>query len=115
MQQDMPTSKCCPTAILILCSLGTLGLIATTAGLLFFADVKSYSSSEIAGAWLTVAVTSVAITGLWRMKKWGVILYSAKVGIALIVAVVSSTFELSSFVGPALVVWLCWHYYPKMS
>jgi hypothetical protein len=98
-----------PTAITVVC---IIGFVSFGLSLLAIPSLLGRMTSAY-GAWygpfwlVSVALTIVSLIGLWRMKKWGVYLYTALFALGTVVGLVAKLpFTVLGVVVPLVIIGL---------
>ncbi len=102
-----------PNAITIICLIGFLGAAISVP--VIFSEVAA-----MIGAWyppyvaFSVIVSFASMVGLWLMKKWSVIVYTALFVLNQIVLLVMGLWSVGALVIPAIVIAIGFANYSKM-
>jgi hypothetical protein len=92
-----------PGIITAICVIGFIGVVATVP--LVFSDI-----SKQIGAWyppclaVSAIVGLVCMIGLWQMKKWSIITYTAFFGINQVVLLASGLWNIFALILPGIVI-----------
>jgi hypothetical protein len=92
-----------PGIITAICVIGFIGVVATIP--LVFSDI-----SKQIGAWyppclaFSAIVGLVCMIGLWQMKKWSIITYTAFFGINQVVLLASGLWNIFALILPGIVI-----------
>jgi hypothetical protein len=103
-----------PVAITVICILGFIGA-ALTLPLVFSSAAKSVASWYPAFLGLSAVVGLICMIGLWKMKKWGVFLYTAMAIVVQVVLFSGHMWTLFSLLFPAIIIAIGFAYLSKMS
>jgi len=98
-----------PNSLTILCVLNFLAA-PVLAAILVFVHVLAYmlSGTGTGGAlvwpWVSILISLIAVVGIFRMKKWGMNLYTANCAIWLVIMLFTAHF----YLGEVLKIWWVW-------
>lgn len=102
-----------PAVITVICILGFIG-VALTIPLVFS------SAARAVGEWyppylaLSAVIGLACMIGLWMMKKWGVVLYTALVAVNQVVLMTKGVWNLFALLIPVIVIVLGFAQFSKM-
>ncbi len=103
-----------PTIITILCIIGFIGA-AFAIPIVFSPLAKQIAPwyPPYVGAGVLIGV--IALIGLWKMKRWGIYLYTGYFFITSIVLIASGLWSMTSAIVPLLVIIIGFSQYKKMT
>jgi len=102
-----------PVAITVICIIGFIGVFAALP--LIFSEV-----AKSIGDWYPpyLAFSTVAgltcMIGMWMMKKWGIVAYTALTGLNQIVLLVMSVWNMYALIIPGIVIVIGFSQFEKM-
>ncbi len=111
----VPRSR--PIAVTITCALAALAAVATTALLLTSAPwaVPPTPGQRVIGL-AAVGATVVALVGLWRMRRWSVLLLAVLLGARALYSLARpGTWNPAGLVGPVLLLLIGAYYWKRMT
>lgn len=103
-----------PVAITVICILGFIGA-ALSIPLVFSGAASNIASWYPAFLGLSAVVGLICMIGLWKMKKWGVFLYTAMVVVVQVVLFAAHLWTPFSLLFPAIIIAIGFAYLSKMS
>jgi len=103
-----------PVAITVICILGFIGA-ALSIPVVFSNTAASIAPWYPAVLGLSAAVGLVCMIGLWKMKKWGVFLYTAMAFVIQIVLFSTHLWTPVSLIFPAIIIAIGFAYLSRMS
>jgi hypothetical protein len=110
---DTPTAQR-PVAITVICILGFIGA-ALSIPLIFSNAASNIASWYPPFLGLSAVVGLISMIGLWKMKKWGVLLYAAMGVVVQVVLFSTHLWTPFSLLFPVIIVAIGFAYLSKMS
>ena len=105
-----------PPAITIVCALGALAVCISAVRLAMAPWAVPPTPGQLALALTALAVTVSALFGMWRMRRWGVLLIALALGARVAYGVVGHVaWNLPALVGPIVLLLVGLAYLKKMS
>jgi hypothetical protein len=112
-RKEFKMEKKRPVAITVICILGFIGA-ALTVPLIFSPIARSI------GAWyppylaLSSVIGLICMIGLWMMKKWSIIVYTAFVAVNQVVMLAMGVWNVAALLIPAIVIAIGFSQFSKM-
>ncbi len=103
-----------PVAITVICILGFIGA-ALSIPLIFSSAASNIASWYPAFLGLSAVVGLICMIGMWKMKKWGVFLYTAMVVAVQVVLFAAHMWTPFSLLFPAIIIAIGFAYLSRMS
>ena len=101
-----------PVAITIICILGLIGVAAVVVSSI---SLKEHSLTISLIPLLTGGAIGLAcMIGLWKMKKWAIILYSVMFVVNIVIGIAYHSLDLKNLIFPTIVTIVGWVYYGQM-
>ncbi|MCL2888416.1 MAG: hypothetical protein FWF35_03860 [Elusimicrobia bacterium] len=103
-----------PVIITVICIIGFIGALISAA-LIFTPAAKQVGGWYPPYLAAATVVGLVSLIGLWLMRKWSVILYTALFVVGQIVLVTKGLWGVGSLIIPLIIIAVCFANYKKMS
>ena len=103
-----------PVAITVICILGFIGA-ALSIPLIFSSTASSIASWYPPLLGLSAVVGLICMIGLWKMKKWGVFLYTAMAAVIQVVLFSTHLWTPASLIFPVIIIAIGFAYLSKMN
>jgi hypothetical protein len=103
-----------PVTITVICILGFIGA-ALSVPLIFSNAASNLASWYPAFLGLSAVVGLISMIGMWKMKKWGVFLYTAMAVVVQVVLFAAQMWTPFSLLFPAIIIAIGFAYLSRMS
>lgn len=102
-----------PGVITAVCIIGFIG-VAFTIPMIFSDFAKSTGDWYPPYLAFSAIIGLVSMIGLWKMKKWGVIVYAALVALSQIVLLATGLWNILALILPAILIAIVFSQFSKM-
>jgi hypothetical protein len=113
MSDEQPVER--PTVITVICVLMGIGAVLGLPAVFLAGSMVKFPGWYMPFVLVSAVVGLVCMVGLWKMKKWGVFLYTGMFAVGQVVMLVGGLWGVGGLIIPVIVIAVMFSQLSKMS